>query len=62
MGLSAMMYAIEKKVTNPPRISRDTVEPREEILKKRSIPVGAGVVEATAVEAERGDFCTMCPD
>ena len=32
-GLSAMMYAIVKKVTRPPRISRATVEPRAVIPK-----------------------------
>src|SRR4051794_7430231 len=40
-GLSTMMYAIVKKVTTPPRISRLTVDPRSVILKYRSTPLVA---------------------
>jgi hypothetical protein len=31
------MYAMVKNVARPPRISREIVEPRSEIAKKRSI-------------------------
>ena len=38
------MYAIVKKVTTPPRISRLTLDPLSVILKKRSTPLdGCGV-------------------
>ena len=42
------MYAIAKKVTRPPRTSAAIVEPRSEILKKRSTaPLGAVDVAAS---------------
>jgi hypothetical protein len=43
-GLRTTMYAIVKKVTTPPRISRLTLDPLSVILKKRSTPLdGCGV-------------------
>jgi hypothetical protein len=44
-GFSTRMYAIVKKVTMPPRISRESVEPRSVMWKKRSrTPLGAGAI------------------
>jgi hypothetical protein len=36
------MYAIVKKVANPPRISRPGVEPRSDMWNQRSIGLSVG--------------------
>jgi hypothetical protein len=44
-----------KNVTTPPRISRETVDPRCEILKNLSSPVVPGDAWGLRVEVTEGD-------